>query len=175
MKDVHTALNAYLADSVLGSPSLIPKQIEVFDHNTGHYEGGVEYVNIPHHQAQLSLVSSSGMTANPQSMALTNGGTLILQDGLSSREGSMSFESECERFSWHFAGGSEHISRTAKLTSTEISFQYQIHPGWTQHGIFSDLENDADTAWKDAIEGVFTAQKYEPKITAYEPKPIAKV
>mmetsp|Transcript_17191 Transcript_17191/g.31777 ORF Transcript_17191/g.31777 Transcript_17191/m.31777 type:complete len:117 (+) Transcript_17191:549-899(+) len=115
------------------------------------------------------------MTANPQSMALANGGTLILQDGLSSREGSMSFESECERYSWHFAGGSEHISRTAKLTSTEISFKYQIHSGWTQHGIFSNLEDDADVSWKGAIKGVFTAEKYEPKITAYEPKPIAEI
>jgi hypothetical protein len=175
--DVHTALNAYLADNVLGSPTLIPQSVErpLQKSSKQRWTGGIQYVSIPRHQAQISLVSSSGMTVNPQSLALTNGGTVILQDGQSQQEGSMSYEEECEHFSWHFKGGSEHITRTATLTSTEISFQYQIHPGWEQHGIYDDLEDDTDNTWKDAIQGVFTTARYEPKITVYEPRDIAKV
>jgi len=173
--DVKTALKAYLADKVLGSPTLIPKNAEKYDHKLKRNTGHVEYVKIPAHQAQLSLVSSSGMSVNPDSLALTNEGTIILQDGMSSREGSMGFESECERFQLHFAGGSEHISRSAKLTATEITFEYAIHSGHQQVGIWDDLEDDNDETWKSVIQGAFTTARYEPKITVYSPKDVAKV
>lgn len=174
--DAHTALNAYLADNVLGGPTLIPKNAETYDHHLKRHTGWIEHVGIPRHQAQLSLVSSSGMTVNPDSMALTNNGTIILQDGLSSKHGSMSFGSdECENKGWHFAGGSEHISRSANLTSTEISFQYQIHSRHAQYGIWDELDDTNDTTWKKAIRGLFTTERYEPKITVYSPREIAKV
>jgi hypothetical protein len=172
---VHTALKAYMADNVLGSPTRIPKNLETYDHELKRQTGWIEYVPIPKHQAQLSLVSSSGMTANPESLALVNNGTLILQDGLSSKEGGMEYASDCEQLSWHFTGGSEFISRTAKLTSTEISFEYAIQPGHQQVGIWDKLEDLDDTTWKSVIKGVFTTEKYEPKITVYSPKQIAKV
>jgi hypothetical protein len=173
--DAHTALNAYLADKTLGSPTKIPRNSEVYDPVLKRNTGRIEYVSIPRHQAQLSLVSSSGMTVNPASMALANNGTIILQDGLSSKEGSMTFESECEHYSWHFGGGSEHITRSAKLTATEISFQYNIHSGHAQHGIWDTLEDLEDVTWKSVIRGLFTTERYEPKITVYSPKEIAKV
>lgn len=173
--DTRTALNAYLADTTLGSPTKIPKNYDVYDPQLKRHTGRIEYVRIPRHQAQLSLVSSSGMSVNPDSMALANNGTIILQDGLSSKEASMSYENECFFYSWHFKGGSEHITRSATLGTTEISFQYSIHPGRSQHGIWDDLEDLEDETWKKAIQGVFTTSRYEPKITAYSPKMIAAV
>ncbi|CAB9497224.1 expressed unknown protein [Seminavis robusta] len=173
--EIHTALKAYMADTVLGSPTLIPKNVETYDHKLKRNTGWIEYVNIPRHQAQLSLVSSAGMSVNPASMALANNGTIILQDGLSSKEGTMVFSSECEHYSWHFSGGSEHISRSAKLSSTEIVFEYSIHSGHQQVGIWDDLEDLSDTTWKGEIQGVFTTERYEPKITVYSPKDIAQV
>jgi len=173
--DKQTALNAYLADTVLGNPTRIPKSVETYDHKTKRHTGSVEYVKIPRHQAQLSLVSSSGMTVNPAAMALADTGTIILQDGQSSKEATMFFEAECEAFSWHFAGGSECISRAAKLTSTEIAFEYSILNRQRQIGIWDDLYDDNDTTWKQHIRGVFTTERYEPKITIYVPKEIAKV
>ena len=146
-----TALNAYLANSVLGSPLLIPKNVETYDEKKKKYTGGIEFVKMPSHQAQLSLVSSSGMTVNPESLALTNNGTIILQDGLSQREVSMVWSGECDVFGWHFAGGSEHISRHAVLSETEITFGYEIHSGWSQHGIYTDLNDPDDISWKAAI------------------------
>jgi hypothetical protein len=172
---VHTALKAYMADNVLGSPTRIPKNLEAYDHHLKRQTGWIEYVPIPKHQAQLSLVSSSGMTVNPESLALVNNGTIILQDGLSSKEGGMEYSSDCEHLSWHFTGGSEHISRTAKLTSTEISFEYAIHSGHAQVGIWDELEDLKDITWKGVINGLFTTEKYEPKITIYSPKEIAQV
>lgn len=87
----------------------------------------------------------------------------------------MLYELECEAFLWHFAGGSEQITRTARLTSTEINFKYQIHSGHKQVGIWDDLEDHMDTMWKTHIQGVFTTERYEPKITIYSSKEIAKV
>ena len=173
--DASTALKAYLADTVLGSPTQIPQSVELYDPVLKRFKGSVEYVGIPRHQAQLSLVSSSGMTVNPKSLVLANNGTIILQDGMSSREGSMVFEMECDRFEWKFAGGSEHITRTAQLTSTEIDFAYHIQKGHRQVGIWDDLEDHADVSWKQAIRGVFTTERYEPKITVYAVRDIAKV
>ena len=158
-----TAINTYLADTALGKITKIPKIIETYDEETNKYKGGVEYVRIPNHMAQLSLVSSAGMTIEPKALVLTENGTILLQDGQSDREGTMDWISECEFFSWHFEGGTQHVTRTAKLTSTEITFEFNIHDGKKQFGIWDDLEDDSDTTWKDHIKGMFTTTRYEPK------------
>ena len=176
--DQRTALNAYLADNVLGGYTRIPRSVEQYDKKTNKYSGSVEFVPIPRHQAQLSLVSSSGMTANPASLALVNNGTILLQDGQSSTPGSMAFsatEDSCGLKKWHFSGGNEHITRIANLTSTHIGFRYSIEKGHEQVGIWDDLEDDSDTTWKKVIDGIFTTAKYEPKITVYQPREIASV
>ena len=87
----------------------------------------------------------------------------------------MSLEMECDRYEWNFAGGSEYITRTAHLTRTEIEFAYSIQKGHRQVGIWDDLKNDTDTTWKDKIRGVFTTERYEPKITVYAVRDITQV
>lgn len=173
--DARTALNAYLADNVLGSPTRIPKSFADWDPVAQKFVGGVERVKIPRHQAQISLVSSMGMVANPQSLALTNNGTLILQDGQSSKNGTMAYMLDCDTKSWHFDGGSEYISRSTAITNTRIDFKYQIHAPKNQVGVFDNLYDDSDNTWKESIKGVFSTTKYEPKITIYPVRNIAKV
>ncbi|CAB9497229.1 expressed unknown protein [Seminavis robusta] len=169
--DARTALNAYLADNVMGSPTRVPKSIRRWDPVAHKYVGDVDYVRIPRHQAQLSLVSSMGMTANPESLALTQNGTLILQDGQSAGSGSMAFEWDCDSKSWHFKGGSEFISRTAAITDTRIDFKYQIHAPDHHASVYQKTKDE----WKGVIQGVFTTTKYEPKITVYPIHHIAEV
>ena len=70
--DRRTALNSYLADIITGSTTLIPSSSD----------NGLDYVKIPKHQAQVSIVSSAGMTVTAESLALTHKGTIFLQDGL---------------------------------------------------------------------------------------------
>lgn len=170
-----TAINTYMADNVLGKPTKIPKSVETYDHHAKKYTGSVEYVRIPDHMAQLSLVSSAGMTIEPKALVLAEQGTILLQDGESDRYGSMEWISECDWFSWHFKGGSQHVTRSAKLTNTDISFMYHVGKDWEQFGIWDELEDLADVTWKGHINGTFTTTRYEPKITMYAPKEIAKV
>lgn len=170
-----TAINTYMADNVLGKQTRIPKSVETYDRKAKKCTGGVEYVSIPDHLAQLSLVSSAGMTIEPKALALAENGTILLQDGQSDREGGMAWISECDWFSWHFEGGSQHVTRSAKLTNTEISFKYRIHPEWEQFGIWDELEDLGDSTWMKHIKGTFTTTRYEPKITVYSPQDIATV
>lgn len=68
----HRALSTYMADVVTGSKTRIPSSAN----------DSVEWVGIPKHQAQISLVSSSGMEVQVPSLALANGGHVFLQDGV---------------------------------------------------------------------------------------------
>jgi hypothetical protein len=160
--DKQTALNSYVADAVQGSPARIP--------STGGNKDKVQYVPIPKHQAQISLVSSSGMTVNPASMALVDGGTIILQDGLQDDECQMQWMDECQLFSWHFSGGTEAIQRFSVISPTEVVFEYDASLTYKKHDLYKD-----GRLWKDEFEGVFSNQFYEPKITVYEPMDVAKV
>ena len=69
---VHRALMTYMADVVTGGKTLIPSSAD----------DKVEWVSIPKHQAQISLVSSAGMDVVVASLALADGGVIFLQDGL---------------------------------------------------------------------------------------------
>ena len=89
------ALRTAQVNDIKGSPLLIPKNVERWNSDTQKYEGGVDYVKIPSHQAQISLVSSMGMEADKDALALADGGTLILQDGEHGGSGSMTTERQC--------------------------------------------------------------------------------
>jgi hypothetical protein len=92
---MRTALNTYLGDVVTGRQTLIPSSSDE----------GLSYVSIPQYQAQISIVSSAGMTVTPDSLALTNGGTIFLQDGLSNATNQMIWSDEgCEQ-GLQFEGG----------------------------------------------------------------------
>jgi hypothetical protein len=167
--DARTALNAYMADNVMGNPTRIPKNVRHWDPIANKYVGRVEYVQIPRHLAQISLVSSMGMTANPESLALAENGTLILQDGMSSKTGTMAYTMDCDSKSWHFDGGSEFITRSTQFTDTRIGFQYQIHAPHKDVPVYQERD------WKDVLKGVFTTTQYAPEITVYPIRHITKV
>jgi hypothetical protein len=157
--DMRTALSTYLAYAVMESPLLIPSVSD----------GRIDYVPIPKYQAQISLVASSGMTINPASLALTNNGSILLQDGMSNEDVIMSWSDECFQYSWHFDGGSEVIQRNALISPTEVVFEYSVNDRYLKHDIYDD------DGWRKALEGVFSNAVYEPKMTVYEPTDIAKV
>lgn len=156
--DMRTALTAYLVDSVKVEPTLIPSS----------RNDRIDYVEIPKHQAQISLVSSAGMTVNPASLALADEGSIILQDGMESQDLDMKWGYECFRYDWQFSGGSEVIQRNATMTPTEVVFHYDVHRGAKKHSLY---EQD----WKHSLRGVFSSAEYEPKIIAFEPAKIARV
>ena len=99
---VHTALSAYLADMTTGRHVLIPSSSD---------DKGLDYVHIPSYQAQVSLVSSAGMSAVPESLALTNNGTLFLQDGLTNASNTMVWSDNGCDLGLQFKGGTEAVFR----------------------------------------------------------------
>jgi hypothetical protein len=151
--DRRTALNSYLADIITGSTTLIPSSSE----------RGLDYVSIPKHQAQVSIVSSAGMTVTAESLALTHNGTIFLQDGLSDDKPIMIVgKDELE-----FEGGTEAVQRLAVLSPTDVYFEHKVVEGYEKHSIYDN--------WKEELKGFFTVEVYEPMITVYEPIDIAKV
>ena len=155
--DMRTALTSYLADAALVNATLIPSS----------HDDQVDYIEIPKHQAQISIVSSAQMTVGPVSLALANEGSIILQDGMQDVEATMTWEYECDKYDWQFDGGSEVVQRNATVTPTEVVFHYQVNQRYEKHSIYSE--------WKDSLKGVFSNSKYEPMIVAYAPSDIAQI
>ena len=176
--DVKTALNSYLADAVTGSTTRIPS-VNTKGAAANGDNCNVEYVPIPRHMAQISIVSSSGMTVNADSMALASGGTIILQDGLSDRDSNMTWavdegdDDQCQQYTWHFIGGSEVVQRFGVVSPTEAIFNYKVNTNYTTYPIYQD--DDDNKNWKDALAGVFTTQKYPPELTVYTTNNIVQV
>eukprot|EP00563_Minutocellus_polymorphus_P004070 CAMPEP_0181027120 /NCGR_PEP_ID=MMETSP1070-20121207/4001_1 /TAXON_ID=265543 /ORGANISM="Minutocellus polymorphus, Strain NH13" /LENGTH=237 /DNA_ID=CAMNT_0023104353 /DNA_START=150 /DNA_END=860 /DNA_ORIENTATION=+ len=147
------ALTTYLANAASFSETYIPSALE--DGNGG----GVRFVEIPTHQAQISLVSSAGMSVNVDSLALADNGTILLQDGL---------EDDPSHFEWiskrkhqvEYGVGSEAVQRRSVLTPTDAFFEYRLNEACESHPVFTD-----DDDWKRTLEGVFTNSKYPPKLT----------
>jgi hypothetical protein len=155
---MHTALNTYLADMTTGRQTLIPSSSD---------EHGLEYVHIPAYQAQVSIVSSAGMSVVPESLALTNDGMLFLQDGLSNATNRMYWgEDECE-YGLQFKGGTEAVQRRALLSSTDIFFEHKALETYHRHDIFDD--------WETTAAGIFSAKVYDPQMTVFDPMPIPLV
>eukprot|EP00523_Entomoneis_sp_CCMP467_P016079 CAMPEP_0168769536 /NCGR_PEP_ID=MMETSP0725-20121227/2453_1 /TAXON_ID=265536 /ORGANISM="Amphiprora sp., Strain CCMP467" /LENGTH=615 /DNA_ID=CAMNT_0008818949 /DNA_START=9 /DNA_END=1856 /DNA_ORIENTATION=+ len=184
--DLRSALTSFLVDSVVPEATLIPSCNSNGNNNKDpksesvKHENQVEYVEIPRHQAQISLVSSAGMTVNEASLALAHQGSIILQDGLNDDPMYNSYQYTCDfRHEWQFEGGSEVIQRNAVMTPTEVVFQYNVHERFHKLAVFlddGDSKDDATTPyWKSQLRGVFTATQYEPMIVAFEPLAIAPV
>lgn len=152
---MQTALTAYLVNAGRAESTPIPSS----------HDGKVEYVEIPTHQAQLSIVSSAGMSIKPKSLALANEGWIILQDGLWAEDSTMQWEFDCDTFDWEFDGGSEVAQRNSTMTPTEVLFTYQLHRDYQKFSL-----NDDD--WRAVLLGTFATTEYEPKLIVYEPKKI---
>jgi hypothetical protein len=158
--DRHVALNAFMANLVTGSTKLVPK-------------GGMNdftYERIPQHQAQISLVSSAGMTVNPESLVLANKGSIFLQDGTTNHGSFLLWDETCNVGRLVFDGGSEMVQRSAVLNEKEIYFEYELKAVKKKEAVYSSEE-----AWKKALKGVFTTMMYKPMINVYDPMPIPEV
>ena len=154
---MHTALNTYLGDITTGRHTLVPSSSD----------NKLEYVRIPEYQAQVSIVSSAGMTAVPESMALADKGILFLQDGLSNETNKMYWGmDECE-LGLQFDGGTEAVQRRAFLSATDIFFEHTALQMFRRVDVFED--------WKKTLAGLFSAHAYKPQITVFDPVPIAEV
>jgi len=157
--DARRALTTYLANAASWSETLIPS-------GGGSVSEGVEFVKIPNHQAQISLVSSAGMSVNIDSLALADNGSILLQDGL---------EDTPSRFSWiskrkhlvEYEGGSEVVKRRSVLTPTDVFFEYKLNEEYESYPVFKQ-----EGEWKEKLDGVFTKEKYEPILTVYQPSDI---
>lgn len=156
-----TALNSYLADVITGTTALIPSSSDK----------GLEYVHIPTYQAQISLVSSAGMTVMQDSLALTQNGTMFLQDGVNGDEDS-SMEISKHQYNKgevEFGGGTESIQRKAVLEPANVFFEYKVRDDFVEHQVYPDGD------WEEKTKGSFSSQRYEPAINLYNPIDIAKV
>ena len=158
---VHRALMTYMADVVTGSKTRIPSSAN----------DSVEWVGIPKHQAQISLVSSAGMDVIVASLALANGGHIFLQDGM---DGDVNPQTtfgtdECQPNEYEFFGGSQCVKRTAVISATDVVFDYEHNMDFTDYPVYSGR------SWKDVIDGIFSKEFYEPKLTVYDPVDIALV
>lgn len=156
---MRTALNTYLGDMVTGRHTRIPSSSD----------DGLSYTSIPEYQAQISIVSSAGMTVVAESLALTNNGTMFLQDGLSNTTTFKYWNAKdsCE-VGVQFEGGTEAITRQTLLSSTDVRFLHSVHNATRATMVY---EKD----WESAIAGLFSATQYPPRIVSYGPVDIATV
>lgn len=167
------ALRAAQVDNIQQSPLRIPKNIDRWDPATNKYVGDIEYVKIPRAQAQLSLVSSMGMEADPNALALADGGTLILQDGEHQGSGFMTTEHQCDTgFAVpKFNGGSQSITRASNFGETTYSYyNYTVNEPMQSALVYED-----EASFRKAADGVFTTATFKPTIYAYAPSDLAKV
>jgi len=154
----HRALMTYMADVVTGGKTRIPSSAN----------DSVEWVGIPKHQAQISLVSSAGMEVSVASLALANGGHVFLQDGM---DGALSphstyGEDKCNPNAYEFFGGSQSVKRTAVISPTDVTFEYEMNMDFKDHDLYPE---SGLRSWKDVLNGVFSSTAYQPKLTVYHP------
>ena len=138
---------------------------------------GLEYERIPLYQAQLGIVSSAGMTVEPGSLALTDGGILFLQDGLSDDPPSAVWDtsSECGP-GLRLEGGTEAIHRRAHLSGTDAFFEHRTQEPSVHKPVYAgDDDESKDPSWKLALQGLFTTTRYPPTVVVFDPAEIAKV
>jgi len=177
--DAQSALKSFLANLASRSSTLIPSSRTIGLHSGGRRI--VDRVPFSARQAQLSLVSSAGMTVNADSLVLVDGGSIILQDGVENGYARKFWQDDNEKRKHHdqFEGGSEVVERIPVLTPTEVYFEFAIRRpviGVPLYGGGDDDDDrpDGDT-WKRELDGVFTTKMYEPSIAVYEPARIAAI
>ena len=128
---LRTALSTYLGDIVTGRATTIPSSTTTATSATMSSLAVVEYVPIPTHQAQLSLVSSAGMSPNTDSLSLAQNGILFLQDGLSNATARRFIDPNLQatcgpETALQYEGGTIAIRRKALLTHTDVRFEYEL-------------------------------------------------
>jgi len=110
------ALDAYLANAMMHGPIRVPST------------DGPDRP-LPTTQADLSLISSAGMTLFPPALVLTDGGVALLQDGLSNATmQTVADTEECTKGDLAFVGGFEAVRRTAVWSETDIVLDHALLP-----------------------------------------------
>lgn len=150
---MRTALNTYLGDMVTGRHTYIPSSSD----------GLLSYTQIPDYQAQISIVSSAGMTVVADSLALTNNGVMFLQDGLSNDTQRQFVSTDDCDSGIQFEGGLEGVKRDVVMTHTDVSFEYTL------------LANPRAVSINRDVRPVFSEQVYHPLVNVFEAVDIAKV
>eukprot|EP00578_Thalassiosira_sp_NH16_P001134 CAMPEP_0181139710 /NCGR_PEP_ID=MMETSP1071-20121207/34927_1 /TAXON_ID=35127 /ORGANISM="Thalassiosira sp., Strain NH16" /LENGTH=544 /DNA_ID=CAMNT_0023226635 /DNA_START=49 /DNA_END=1686 /DNA_ORIENTATION=+ len=159
---IHRALMTYMADVVTGSETRVPSS----------NDGEVEWVGMPRRQAQVSLVSSAGMDVEVTSLALADGGHIFLQDGMGGDvEAHSTFgEDQCKPNEYEFFGGSQSVKRTAVISATDVTFEYEMNMDFNEYNLYPET---GSRSWKKMLKGVFSSTAYRPKLTVYDPVDIA--
>lgn len=158
--DRRSAKNTYLADIVTGRTTRIPS-------STDH---GLAFVPIPAYQAQISLVSSAGMTVTEDALSLTNNGIIFLQDGLNNSSNRMYWGAldGCESTKgFQFDGGTEAVRREAILTKDDVFFEYRSMQDFERHLVYDE--------WEKRLKGSFSSKVYPPELVIYASVELAQV
>lgn len=102
----------------------------------------VQWVGLPRNQAQISLVASAGMDITVASLALANGGHIFLQDGVHGNQTPHSTygTDECSPNEYEFFGGSQSITRTAVISPTDVTFEYEMNLNFSDFDLYPVLE-----------------------------------
>lgn len=160
----HRALRTYMADIVSGSKARVPSS----------ENDSVEWVGIPKHQAQISLVSSADMDVTEASLVLADGGHIFLQDGVNGGilPSSTFGENVCQKNEYEYFGGSQSVKRTAVVSPTDVTFKYEMNLNYKEYELYSE-KSGSRRNWKDVVKGVFSSTMYEPKLTVYDPVKIS--
>lgn len=180
-----TALDTYLGDASRGRLVRIPSSSDDDGDDDedvvgGKGGGGLRYVPIPPHLAQISLVSSAGMTIVPDSLALADRGHAFLQDGLSNapsyRYVDRELRDHCDQ-GLQFDGGTEAVSRHAVVSNTDVNFLYTVIEPVRRVPVFDDDGDDASFigGWREALRDAYSAVVYEPHLVVHDPVDIATV
>lgn len=158
--DRRSAKHTYLADIVTGRTTRVPSSTD----------NGLTFVRIPEYQAQVSLVSSAGMTVTEDALSLTNNGVIFLQDGLSNSSNRMYWGAMdgCEYTKgFQFDGGSEAVQREAVLTKDDVFFEYRSVQDFARHGVYDE--------WEKRLKGSFSSKVYPPELVVYASMDVAQV
>lgn len=155
---VHRALMTHTADTVTGSETLVPSSSN----------DSVEWVPLPRRMAQVSLVSSAGMELEVASLALADGGYAFLQDGVGGAVAPHTTfgENNCKPNQYEFYGGSQSVKRSAVISATDVTFEYELNMNYKDYDLYPD---SGSRGWKEVLRGVFSVSAYQPKLTIYDP------
>jgi hypothetical protein len=123
---LRSALDTYLGDIITGRTTKIPSSS---DNEYGN--NGITYVSIPTYQAQISLVSSAGMSPATDSLALCQNGIIFVQDGISNKTSRRYIDNESmdicgPQTALQYEGGTIGVRRRSLLTKTDVRFEYEL-------------------------------------------------
>ncbi len=113
------------------------------------------------------------MTVTTDSLALTNGGTIFLQDGLYNDTNRMFWSSEglCE-LGLQFEGGTEAVQRRAFLSPTDIMFKHVALSNLQRVDLYE--KGDTDKV-EEELKTAFSAKVYPPQLIIFDAVDIAEV